>query len=405
MSWRVSNAEHLRMEFVLIAREPGVSKSEACRQFAISRKTGYKWLRRYETDGLAGLADRNCRPGSSPLRVGGDIVVALVRLRQAHLHWGPKKLRALLAREGFSQSELPSVATIGRILLRSGLSEAKGRGRPRRWKPEGPLSEAQGPNDVWTVDFKGWWRTGDGERCEPLGIRDLYSRYILCLRPMVRRKTEEVRKVFEEAFKRYGLPDVIRSDNGSPFASLTGPHGLTRLSAWWRTLGIKPDRIEPGHPEQNGSHERMHRDIAGEIEGQPSATLEEETKRLEHWRLDYNVRRPHEALKMKTPGEVYRCSSRKLKDVKPYLYPPGLALRRVSRKGCVLIGGGSVYVSEALARTEVGLERLDETGWRIWFCDLTVREINLKRDVQRRPTVPVLPRPPQICNLCPDNKA
>ena len=405
MSWKVSNAEHLRMEFVLIAREPGVTKSEACRQFAISRKTGYKWLRRYETDGLAGLADRSCRPGSSPLRVSGDVVVALVRLRQAHPPWGPKKLRVLLAREGFGQTEMPSVATIGRILLRAGLSERKGRGRPRRWEPEGPLSEAQGPNDVWTVDFKGWWRTGDGKRCEPLGIRDLYSRYILCLRPMVRRRTEEVKKVFEEVFERYGLPDVIRSDNGSPFASLTGPHGLTRLSAWWRTLGIKPDRIEPGHPEQNGSHERMHRDIAGEIEGQPSATLEEEAKRLEHWRVDYNVCRPHEALKMKTPGEVYRWSRRRLAGVKPYAYPCSFDRRRVRQDGYIRLHGRRVYLSEALGRMEVGLERLDETSWRAWYCDLAICEVELTDDgILRRPATGHPMAADESCNLCPDNK-
>ena len=311
MSWRATGVEHLRAEFVLVASEREVSKSAACREFGISRKTGYKWLRRYAELGLDGLVDRSRRPRSSPLQASGAVVVELVRLRQAHPHWGPKKLRALLLRTGIRPEEIPGLATVGRILLRAGLSEAKGRGRPRRWEPTGPMQTAAGPNDVWTVDFKGWWRTGDRRRCEPLGIRDLYSRYILCLRPMRRRRVEDVRAVFAEVFERYGLPAVIRSDNGSPFASLTGPHGLTRLSAWWRTLGIKLDRIEPGHPEQNGGHERMHRDLAQEIEGQPAATLEEEAKRLKRWRVEYNVHRPHEALAMKTPGDVYRCSRRR----------------------------------------------------------------------------------------------
>ena len=337
MSWKATGVEHLRAEFVLLASEADVSKSAACREFGISRKTGYKWLRRYAELGLAGLGDRSRRPRSSPLQVAGSVVVELVRLRRAHPHWGPKKLRALLLRHGYRREELPSTATLGRILRRVGLSETKGRGRPRRWEPEGPLEAAAGPNDVWTVDFKGWWRTGDGQRCEPLGIRDLYSRYILCLRPMRRRRVEDVRAVFAEVFERYGLPGVIRNDNGSPFASLNGPYGMTRLSAWWKTLGIRLDRIAPGHPEQNGSHERMHRDLAEEIEGQPAATLEKEARRLKRWRVEYNVHRPHEALAMKTPGEVYRCSRRKLRDVKAYVYPVGYLLRRVDSSGSIVL--------------------------------------------------------------------
>jgi hypothetical protein len=250
------------------------------------------------------------------------------------------------------------------------------------------------------VDLKGWWRTQDGKRCEPLG-RDLYSRYILCLRPVERHRTEDMRSIFEEMFEHYGLPDVIRSDNGSPFASLLGPHGLTRLSAWWRTLGIKLNRIEPGHPEQNGGHERMHQDLAREVEGQPAATLAEEAKRLEHWRMEYNMCRPHEALGMKMPGEVYHCSARKLKEVAPYVYPPEFARRRVHTDGCILVDGRHVYVSEALGKMGVGLERLDGTSWRVWFCDLVVREIDPKQGISRRPASPTAPR---TCNPCPDNK-
>ena len=383
MSWRAAGIEHLRAEFVLVASGPDASKSAACRQFGISRKTGYKWLRRCEELGLAGLSDRSRRPRTSPLQVSGAVVVELVRLRQAHPHWGPKKLRALLVRSGFRPDELPALATLGRILRRVGLSESKGRGRPRRWEPEGPVSAAEGPNDVWTVDFKGWWRTGDRRRCEPLSIRDLYSRYILCLRPMRRRKIGDVRAVFAEVFERYGLPEAIRSDNGPPFTSLTGPHGLTRLSAWWKTLGIRLERIEPGHPEQNGGHERMHRDLAAEVEGQPAATLTEEARRLECWRVEYNVQRPHEALGMKVPGDIYRCSRRKLADVKPYCYPTGYLLRRVGSDGCILLSGRYTRLSSALVRTEVGLERLDETHWRVWFCDLAVKEIAVERAVPR----------------------
>lgn len=405
MSWSAAGIDHLRMDFVLIAREPGVNKSEACREFNISRKTGYKWLARYAAGGVAALVDTSRRPISSPLRVSGDVVVELVRLRGKHEYRGPKKLRAMLLRRGFSPDVVPSLATIGRILRRSGLSKTKGRGRPPKQRPTGPLSSAKGPNDVWTVDFKGWWLTRDGRRCEPLTIRDLYSRFLLCLRPVARRRTEEVRAVFEEVFGRYGLPDVIRSDNGSPFASLTGPCGLTRLSAWWRTLGIKLERIEPGHPEQNGGHERMHGDLAREVQRQPAATVAEEELRLERWRVEFNMERPHEALGMKVPGEVYHPSSQKLSDARPYVYPLDYERRRVSKDGCILLQGQTVYLSEALSRQDVGLERLSESCRRVWFCDLVVGEIVWDGNgYTRRPAAPACQPPPPDCNPSPDNK-
>jgi putative transposase len=405
MSWDISDIEHRRMDFVLIAREPEVSMSEACRQFEVSRKTGYKWLRRYKEHGLSGLANVSRRPRSSPLQVSGDVAIEIINLRDKHKSWGPKKLQERLTRSSADPNEVPSVATIGRILRRSGQSEARGRGRPHRCPPTDPLSKAQGPNDVWTVDFKGWWQTRDGKRCEPLSIRDLYSRYILCLRPVLRRHTDDVRRVFEEVFERYGLPSIIRSDNGGPFASMTGPHGLTQLSAWWRSIGIKLERIAPGHPEQNGGHERMHRDLAKEIQEQPGATVAEETQRLERWRVEFNLERPHEALAMKLPGEVYHRSGRNLRDAKPYVYPLDFTPRHVRRDGCILINGQSVYLSQALGKMYVGLERLSATGWRVWFCDLIMSEIYLDGDhvLRRAPSSETKPAT-QDCNPCPDNK-
>ena len=404
MSWRKTDIEHLRLEFVWIAREPEVSKAETCRQFGISRKTGYKWLRRFQAEGPPGLAVRTCRPLSSPLGASGAVVAAICRLRKDHESWGPKKLRVLLAREGFRPTEIPGLVTIGRILQRSGLSVAKRRGRPRQWPQTTPLNDAPGPNDVWTVDFKGWWRTGDGKRCEPLTVRDLYSRYILCLRPMKRCRNKDVKRVFEELFEHYGLPKVIRSDNGGPFASLTAPHGLTRLSAWWLTLGIRPDRIEPGHPEQNGGHERMHRDIAQEIAKKPAATWDEEKARLEQWRVEYDLQRPHEALGMKTPGAIYHCSARRLPQVVPYAYPVTFERHRVRENGCIRVDGKDGYLSQALTGLEVGLERLGTTGWRVWFCDLNVRESDPKPETQHLLVLPMIPETAEKCNLCPDNK-
>ena len=408
MSWSVRGLEDVRVEFVMIAREADTNMSAVCRHFGISRKSGYKWLDRYEASGLDGLKDRSRRPQSSPLQLSGDVVVALVKLHEDHKDWGPKKLRARLIRDrSCPEDSVPSLATVARLCRRMGWTEAKGRGRPRpqRALPTAPLSGAERPNRVWTADFKGWWRTQDDCRCEPLTIRDLHSRYILCLRPVVWRSTEAIRSAFVEVFRRYGLPHTIRSDNGSPFASTTGPCGLTRLSAWWLSLGIKPERIMPGHPEQNGGHERMHGDIARVFQAHPAATIAEETVRLERWRAVYNDERPHEALEMKTPGDLYRCSTRRLSDVKPYVYPTGHERRRVSTDGCINFRGQCVDFSEALGKMEVGLEQLSEHRWRVWFCDLAVGELERRNGRIRR--CHSTERPPSgngNCNPCPDNK-
>jgi len=389
----------------MIANEPDSYMTTTCRQFGISRKTGYKWLRRFRADGMSGLENRSRRPRSSPLRLRGDIVVALVELHEEHESWGPKKLHARIARCDYRPDELPSLATVARLARRLGWTKPKGRGRPCRHTPVGRLSDSGQPNDVWTVDFKGWWRTGDGRHCEPLTIRDLYSRYLLCLRPMARRNTEAVRQAFLETFERYGLPAIIRSDNGAPFASITGPYGLTRLSAWWRSLGIKLERIDPGHPEQNGGHERMHGDIARDIQRQPAATLAEEAKRLARWRVIFNVERPHEALDMRTPGEVYRCSNRKLAGIKPYGYPLGFDRRHVRRDGCVQLHGYHVYLSEALGKMIVGLEQLADNVWRVWFCDLPICDLMLADGKLVRRPVSQTPDPgEEKCHPCPDNK-
>lgn len=407
MTWATKEIESLRMEFVLIARDIDTSMSETCRQFGISRRTGYKWLRRYEAEGLMGLADRSRRPTSIPLKVSGDIVVRIINARGNNKKKlrGPKKIRAILLRRVDAPDEVPSVATIGRILRQSGLSRPKGRGRPAKYPPTGVLTSPEKPNDVWTVDFKGWWWVGDGRRCEPLTIRDMHSRYLLCLRPVAQTSTKEVRPVFEEVFRRYGLPAIIRCDNGSPFASLVGLCGLTQLSAWWRTLGIKMERIDPGHPEQNGGHERMHRDIAEEVQRRPSATVEEEKLRLERWRVEFNNERPHEALGMKFPAEVYQPSDRKLCDVQQYVYPLNYERRRVRKQGCLQIENRIVYLTRALAKQEVGLERLSKNCWRVWFYDLPVCELVWDgEELTRRPVTETQPSNGESCNPCPDNK-
>ena len=261
MPWKETSVMNVRTEFVLRVFEAKVPFNDLCKEFGISRKTGYKWKERFLENGLEGLSDQSRRPVSSPQQLGENSVCSIVKLKLAHPSWGPRKIRMVFARS-FPDCELPSDSTFKRVLDNSGLVERKTR-KPS--SESGRISnriEAKRPNHVWTVDFKGWWRTGDNNRFEPLTIRDLYSRFVLCTQALSDSKTDSVKTAFERVFSTYGLPEVIRSDNGSPFAASNSPMGLSRLSAWWLALGIDLDRIPPARPDQNGAHERMHRDIA-----------------------------------------------------------------------------------------------------------------------------------------------
>lgn len=379
MSWKNLDLEHIRMEFVMLAKEEDVNKSELCNQFHISRKTGYKWLNRYQEHGLSGISERSSRPLTIKQEITGEVVIKIVEIRNEHPAWGPKKIKEILRRSG-DINTVPSVSSIARILKRLSLSESKGRGRKKSIPGQKIISKPDNCNLIWTVDFKGWWRLKNGDICEPLTIRDLYSRYLLCVKPMKKKGTSEVENVFREIFSRYGLPDKIRSDNGIPFASVRSPIGLSRLSAWWRTLGIEHERIRPGHPEENGSHERFHRDIANEIESNPSDDFETESKRLEKWRQEYNYIRPNEAIEMKMPGEIYRRSKRKLGRTNFAAYPSEFKTETVKKNGCILLEGKYVYLSTVFRDLDVGVEKTNEGQINIWFCDLLIATISMNGD-------------------------
>ena len=293
MPWKKSEPMEERIEFGLKAMRT-LNFRALCQEYGISAKTGYKWQERFLREGIAGMAEQSRRPQSSPEQLAEEKVCEIVRLKLAHVAWGPRKIRELyLCRHGEAASE----STFKRVLERSGLTQKR---RRRRALESGRLSSARKgatPNEVWTVDFKGWWRSW-GKRCEPLTVRDEYSRYVLELRAMHNARSETVRQSFEQLFERRGLPQVIRSDNGSPFASVHGLFGLSRLSAWWVALGIDLERGRPGHPQDNGAHERMHRDISREIE----ALGESDQAALDLWRESFNYERPHEALAMRCPG-------------------------------------------------------------------------------------------------------
>ena len=262
MGWKERSVMDERCRFVLAALAPEANISALCREFGISRKTGYKWIARFQEGGLAQLRDHSRRPHCSPLEVSGEMVAEVVRWRLYHRTWGPKKLRAVLLRH-YTAREVPAVSTIARTLRRCSLTKPR-RQRRRHKNLFYSRIEPQAPNDLWTVDFKGWWHTKDGKRCEPLTIRDEYSRLVLDIRAMTSTATQAAQQVFAQVFERYGLPQAIRTDNGPPFALPHSLCGLTRLSAWWVALGIRLERIQLGHPEQNGGHERLHKDIRQE---------------------------------------------------------------------------------------------------------------------------------------------
>ena len=305
MPWKTVVAMEERMRFITRALHEDESFAQLCRQAGISRKTGYKWIERYEQGGPAGLEERRSIAGRNAKRLADAQVDAVVEVRHEHPTWGPKKIRARLLELG---QEAPSSSAIGDVLKRHGLVH------PRRRRPHAPreflgLTVGEQPNDVWCVDFKGDFRLGDKTRCYPLTISDFSSRYLLRCTALESTRDELATSVFESVFREFGLPEVIRSDNGVPFAS-TGIGGLTRLSIWWIKLGITPERIEPGHPEQNGRHERMHRTLKAEATRPPAENLTAQQRVLDRFRHQYNDIRPHEALEQKTPTSRYSVSRR-----------------------------------------------------------------------------------------------
>jgi putative transposase len=356
--WKKAYPEDQRIQFIVEATQGPSSIAELCRAFGISRKTGFKWLARYDELGVAGLVDRSRAPHTHPNAVRSTTVERAVALRQAHPTWGPRKvLFALRARA--PELDLPAPSTVGGWFRKLHLAQPR-RVRHRAPPMTAPFGACDGPNDTWCVDFKGYFHTGDGARCDPLTITDAYSRFLLRCHAVARTDEYGVRPVFESAFKEYGLPRAIRSDNGSPFAS-TGAGGLSRLSVWWVHLGIVPERIEPGHPEQNGRHERMHRTLKAETARPPKATLREQQVAFDRFRRIYNDERPHDALGGKVPADVYSPAPRAMPAFVPDLeYPAHFEERRIHTDGNMKWNGAKIYISQALANETVGLEEISD---------------------------------------------
>jgi putative transposase len=363
MPWRESCAMDQRLAFVAECLAGDVTMTELCEIYGVSRRVGYKWLARYGAEGPAGLADRSRAPRVHGGATSADLVEKIVELRRTRPSWGPRKIIAKLS-DRHPLIVWPSHSTAHEILKREGLVTAR-RLRRRAPRRPGDLTRPERPNHVWAVDHKGWVRLGDGERCEPLTLADGYSRFLLALSAGRSTREAAARPVLRRAFETYGLPEVIRSDNGPPFASAS-PTGLTSLSVWWIKLGIHPERITPGRPQENGRLERFHLTLL-EAMRPAAADRMAQARTFEAFRHDYNHERPHQALGQTAPASFYTPSPRPMPSRPPEPdYQAGMTIRKVRSNGEIKFRGGLVSVSSALAGEAVALEEI-ERGWRLWF--------------------------------------
>ena len=365
-----------REEFIRLVHQRRHPITELCIAFGISEKTGHKWLSRFHREGALGLADRSHVPHLAPHQISPRVRREITRLREAHPTWGARKLRVVLARSS-PEITWPASSTIGELLRREGLISTTRRRRYPKVTAGVPLDSgltiARSPNDVWTTDFKGEFRLGPGPYCYPLTVLDAQSRYLLGCTALLSTATVPVKVVFTRLFEKFGLPEVIRSDNGVPFASSPSLGRLSTLSVWWIRLGIRPERIAPGHPEQNGQHERMHKTLKAEATRPPSASLRHQQSRFDHFRREYNSLRPHEALGQREPASLYTPSRRHFPArLSPLEYPPHLELRCVGGNGMVAWRGQQFWLTRALAGEVIGLEETEEDTWTISFGPLTL---------------------------------
>jgi transposase InsO family protein len=356
----------LKIEFVERV-EKGEKIAALCREYGISRTAGHKWLKRYKEQGFAGLEEESRRPRSAPLATAEELVLATIEARQAHPRWGARKLHVLLSRRFGERT--PKVRTIARILKRAELIRERRKRGPINVNEHAPAVKASAPNDVWTVDFKGWWRVLDGSRCEPLTVRDAASRFVLAL-VATSTSTEAVRPIFEQLFRRHGLPSAIQCDNGTPFISTRSRAGLSALSAWWVSLGIRIVRSRVACPQDNGAHERMHADVCAEVQAKPAATLVEQQRLLDRWRQEFNHVRPHEALGQRTPSDVYKVTERRRPPTKPFEYPEHFFVRRIDCRGSFCFRNDACYLAITFAGLDVGVEVVDAMNVRVWLRDI-----------------------------------
>ena len=403
MPWRETDPMEERMAFISdwqrqVRCEPQqISMAELCRNYGVSRRSGYALVERYERKGLAAFSEGSHAAHRHPNAVTDQDERAIVEVRREHPTWGPKKIRPWLKRKRPSHA-WPVESTIGAILDRHGLIKRR---RPRRRVPAGPpvLTAAVAANDVWGVDFKGWFRTGDGRRCDPFSLSDLMSRYVLRLQAVERTDSDHVWPIFDAALREFGTPKIIRSDNGPPFAS-SGVGGLSRLSVRLIKAGIAPERIEPGKPQQNGRHERLHLTVKLDTASPPAASIRAQQRRFDSFRRMFNEERPHEALGQTTPAEHYTASGHRYSGrLREPEYPDDHEVRRVRSNGEIKWQGSLVFLGEALIGEPVGIEQADdelfvvyygpiELGWLDKAANFTARRSVVDRGPSPQPQPP-----------------
>ena len=376
MPWKTSRSVDLKLDFVRRLKA-GERMTDLCREYGIHRQTGYEVLARYDAGGVEALLPRSRAPQQVPHRTPSELVELIVAGRKEHPTWGPKILKSVLEKQ--HGVRLPAPSTIGDILKRAGLVEAKKRQRPRaRPRPTG-LREATTANELWCADYKGQFRLGDSSYCYPLTMTDQFSRKVLCCEAMPAIDEEEACEASIRTFRRYGVPTAIRTDNGVPFAS-TALAGLTRLSVLWLRLGIELERITPGEPQENGRHERMHRTLKLETARPPGANILQQQERFDRFVGEFNAVRPHQALGLKPPDAVYQPSARPMPDKLPSPeYPLHDDVGAVTKGGVlVFVRRERYYLCPALGGQEVGLRELDDGRWIVTFMGLDLGYINRK---------------------------
>jgi putative transposase len=380
MPWKENRAVDLRVQLIQDYQE-GHAIAALAEMYEVSRKTIYKWLARYAQAGVAGLGDRRRTPLHSPEKLSAAMIAEIVAARE-RWQWGPRKLRVKLAA---AQPEVrwPAVSTIGEVLKRAGLTYRR---KPRVRTPPyaTPFAAVEQANQTWCADFKGWFRTGDGTRCDPLTITDAHSRYLLRCHIVEKADTPHVAAIFDAAFREYGLPRVIHTDNGVPFAS-RAPGGLSRVSMQWVKLGIVPQRSRPASPQDNGRHERMHATLKQATLRPPERTARRQQAAFDRFQQEYNHERPHEALADRTPASCYTASTRAMPRRVPELdYGDDIVVRRISQQGSLRLRGERTFISEIFAYERLGLRALDERYWEVLYGPLTIGYLDVYRHAFHR---------------------
>ena len=384
MPWKETCAMQEKFKMMTAYQNREFTMAELCRRFGVSRKTAYKWWERFQQGGghPSSLATRSHANHAHPNAIPDEVVKVLLQAKRDHLHWGPKKIRQWLCNH-HAHDEWPAVSTIGDLYQRHGLCKSR-QGRKQRVPRNAPLGHCLAVNDVWTADYKGQFRLpGSAAWCYALTVMDAYSRHLLACVGLYHPTEKATWQGFERVFRTYGLPRAIRTDNGTPFAS-TALGGLTRMTVWFTKLDIRLERIELGHPEQNGRHERMHRTLKDETATPPQATMKKQQREFDRFRQEYNEERPHEALDGKTPSEVYQMSPRVYPSRLPTVeYESGYEVRQVRHNGEIKWHGQRVYVSEALRGEPVGLLLMDDDRWQVYFAHLLLGVLDERQESGR----------------------